>query len=292
MREAHPRDAVRGATLDALTEEGDLALHRLQQLRHPRHRLEARRLPGAVAADHRDNLALVHIEVDARQRAHGAVLDGELPHRQEGGRCVVPDVGKLGHDRGERARAGDRLGLIAEVRGDHERVALHLLGCAPRDRLARLEHGDDVRNAHHDLHAVLDEQHRDARVADSPDELDERLGLGRVHPGRGLVEHEEVGIRGQRAGDLETPLVRVRQRAGEVAFVPGEPDERQEPAGALADAPLLGAQRGRQQQRACQVHPGAAVQADHDVVEHGHSSPQLHVLERARDPATTAPCAS
>ena len=90
---------VRGATLDALTEERDLALHRLQELRHPRDRLEARRLPGAVAADHRDDLALVHVEVDARQRAHGAVLHGELPHRRGSGRRVVTDVGTPGHDR-------------------------------------------------------------------------------------------------------------------------------------------------------------------------------------------------
>ena len=82
MSQAHPSDPVCGATFDALTEERDLAVHRLQQLLTPDTVLRLVDFPAPLLPIDRDDLALVDVEVDARQSAHGAVLHGEVADGQ------------------------------------------------------------------------------------------------------------------------------------------------------------------------------------------------------------------
>src|SRR5688500_9627320 len=81
-------------------------------------------------------------------------------------------------------RSGTEIGL------DHLGVALHLTGTSVGDLLTVVEDGDPVADSHHDLHVVLDDQHRDVVVADLADEPHEPCLLRRIHPGSRLVEEQ------------------------------------------------------------------------------------------------------
>ena len=72
---------------------------------------------------------------------------------------------------------------------------------------------------------MLDEQHGDAGVTDLADQLEQVLLLGRVEAGRRLVQAEQLGLGGQRPGDLEPALVAVGQVAGQLVGAVRDPDE-------------------------------------------------------------------
>src|SRR5919202_683901 len=50
---------------------------------------------------------------------------------------------------------------LSEIGLDHTRVVLDLLRRSLGDLFAVVEHGDAVRDAHHDLHVMLDQEHGD-----------------------------------------------------------------------------------------------------------------------------------
>ena len=175
-------------------------------------------------------------------------------------------------------------GRGAQVGGDDDRVALDLLRRALGDLLAEVEHHDAVRDRHHQLHVVLDEQH--AHVAldvDALDELGEVALLGRVRAGGGLVEQQHAGVGAQGAGDLEAALLTVGQRAGQLVGLGREPNLAQQlhaAAGAVAFLLDLPRHPEHRRQRA-RLLP--RLDADLDVLEGGQRREQPDVLERARD---------
>jgi hypothetical protein len=61
---------------------------------------------------------------------------------------------------------------------------------------------------------VLDQQHPDPAFGDPADRLDQAHGFGRIHSCRRLVEHDDRRRSRERARDLETSLIAVRERAG------------------------------------------------------------------------------
>ena len=72
---------------------------------------------------------------------------------------------------------------------------------------------------------------RTVRPSSRPQPVDERHHLGRlarVHPGRRLVEQEELGLAAEGARDLEPALVAVRQVLCEVAAAARQADQREE----------------------------------------------------------------
>ena len=81
------------------------------------------------------------------------------------------------------------------------------------DQFAEVNDVDAVGNVHDEIHVVLDEQDGHVElVADAADELGELVRLLRVHAGSRLVEHQELRMRRQRAGDLQPALLAVGQR--------------------------------------------------------------------------------
>ena len=129
----------------------------------------------------------------------------------------------------------------AEVGLDDRRVLLHVVGHAVGDALAVVEHGDPVAQAHDQLDVVLDQQDGDARVADAADAVHEVLALGRVHAGGGLVEQQQARLGGQRAGDLDQPLLAVGQAGGRLVRGGVEADQPQRVHGASPRRLLLAA---------------------------------------------------
>jgi hypothetical protein len=68
-----------------------------------------------------------------------------------------------------------------------------------------------LRDAHDEVHVVLDQEHGDAGLLDAANDLAELMRLLRVEAGSRLVEQQQLRLRGKRAGDLEPPLQAVRQ---------------------------------------------------------------------------------
>ena len=102
----------------------------------------------------------------------------------------------------------DLLGLVAlaQVRGAHERVGLHLGGRAEGDDLTEVEHVDVVARAHHEAHVVLDEQDREPGAGELDEQLGELGGLRLVEPRRRLVEQHDAWLGGQRPRHLDQAL--------------------------------------------------------------------------------------
>ena len=141
-----------------------------------------------------------------------------------------------------------------------------------------------VADVHHQPDVVLDEEDRVALRRDLPDERRHRLDLDRVHPGGRLVEQEQLRLGGERAGDLDPPLLAV----GEVLHPLAHGGRRARPArGAPPRARGPPAPRraaaGSPRSRAASDSLPAQVLADDDVVARGQLREEPDVLEGARD---------
>ena len=138
---------------------------------------------------------------------------------------------------------------------------------------------------------MLDEQDRELQlVAHLADEADELERLLRIHPRRGLVEQQELGLRPERASHLEAPLVAVGQVARVVVSTPRQPAVVEQLACALMGFALLAPDHRRAQDAAEDAALQAAVHADEDVLERGHLLEEADVLERPADTALGGVC--
>src|SRR5687768_3496636 len=171
----------------------------------------------------------------------------------------------------------------SQVGLDDLRVLLHLGRRAFGDLLAVVEHQHAVADVHHQPHVVLDQQQRDAVVADAPDQLAERNALRGVHARGRLVQGEELGLGGEGPRDLEPALVAVRQAAGGLVRACADADVVEQLQRAFLDGLFLCQGALGAQHRA--DHPGAAAQvpADHHVLKRRQVGEQADVLEGARD---------
>ena len=98
-----------------------------------------------------------------------------------------------------RPAAASRV-LAAEIGLDHLRVGLHLRPARPRRSSGRSRaRVTRVAHAHHHVHVVLDQDHRDAVVADLADDRDQLLDVGRGQAGGRLVEQQQLRVERQRA---------------------------------------------------------------------------------------------
>ena len=200
------------------------------------HRLEQRRLAGAVGPDDADHLAGIGDQaaavedVDARQVAGDDVLGLddrglllscrvvmavlllalglllgdfllELLERRVGEQGVVAQVGVV---------------VGAQVGVDDGLVGHHRVGRALGHDPALGHHHDPVGDVPDDVHVVLDEQHRHALVAQGLDVTEERLGERRVHARHRLVEHDHLRVAHQRPGHLQQLALASRERPGVV----------------------------------------------------------------------------
>src|SRR5207253_2062629 len=78
---------------------------------------------------------------------------------------------------------------------DDARVLLDLLGPAARDRPTEVECEHPVGDVHHEVHVVLDQDHRQPELGpDLQDVPGHVLGLLEVHPRAGVVEQEQIGF--------------------------------------------------------------------------------------------------
>ena len=128
------------------------------------------------------------------------------------------------------------------------------------------EHG--LAQPHHDLHVVLDEQDRLARVAKATHGIEELVQQRAVHAGGGLVEQHERRVAHQHTHELDELLLPEGEIAGVFVGERRELDEVEE----LAGARLRRLARSRRD--------------DEQVLERGHLRKDADHLKR---PAHAAP---
>src|SRR5450432_76985 len=111
------------------------------------------------------------------------------PWERPGGSCGDPEVGA--YDLG---------------------VGLHLGRRAVGDLLAEVERDDAVGDAHHHVHVMLDEEHRQAELgADAAQEHHQRLDFLVIEAAGRLVEQQQLGLARERAAELDALLRAERQ---------------------------------------------------------------------------------
>src|ERR687887_255622 len=113
----------------------------------------------------------------------------------------------------------------AYIGGDFLRRALY--ENAPADH-----HDDAMRKAEHDVHVVLDEEHRDVlrQIGDDGEQLG---ALALRHSRRRLVEQEHFRPGGERERDLQQPLLAIGQFVGGPKAVRAEPQRSENRIGFL-----------------------------------------------------------
>ncbi len=90
--------------------------------------------------------------------------------------------------------------------------AQHLLGGPFLDDVAAVHHHDAVRDLRGDRQVVGDVEHRHVLFVAEPEQLVEDPGLGHhVEPGGGLVEDDDLRVRGQGGRDAHALLLAARQ---------------------------------------------------------------------------------
>ena len=76
------------------------------------------------------------------------------------------------------------------------------------DQASRVEHAHSLAHARDDAEIMADEEDRGAEFAAQPrNEIEDFRFHGRVEPGRRLVEHQKVRIRGERHGEHDALLL-------------------------------------------------------------------------------------
>jgi hypothetical protein len=102
-------------------------------------------------------------------------------------------------------------------------------------------------------------------------------------PAAGSSSASSSRLGGERARDLEAPLVAVGEVLGELVRRAADADVLEQLVGALLDRRLLGARAGSAQDRADHARVRAHVAPDHHVLERREVGEEADVLEGARD---------
>ena len=132
------------------------------------------------------------------------------------------------------------------------------------------------------LDVVLDEKNGDPGSPGCADLLDQVGALGRVHARGRLVQQQQAGLGGQRAGDLDQALRPVGQAGGRQVGLVRKPDggqrlawpcsrEARSPRALMRQAETAGPQAGAL----------VPVTTHEHVLEHAHVHVDAKVLERA-----------
>ena len=162
-------------------------------------------------------------------------------------------------------------------------VGLHLGRRAVGDLPAEVEGDDLVGDAHHHVHVVLDEQHRQVELrADPAQQLHQRLDFLVVQAAGGLVEQKQLRLGSPKPGRARPAFAcRTADPSRRVATGSSSSSVEQPVHGA---AQRLLAPTARQAKRVGDVAPaGPRMAAEQDVVANAHGPEQGQVLERAAD---------
>ena len=97
-----------------------------------------------------------------------------------------------------------------------------------------MQHGDAVRQFHHHLHVVLDDQDGEI-LGDAPHQLHRVVRLRGAHAGGRLVEAQQLRLGGERDADLQVALLAVREIGGQLVGLVEQADGLQHRLGLVDD---------------------------------------------------------
>src|ERR1043166_684725 len=110
---------------------------------------------------------------------------------------------------------------LAEIDLAHARVGRDLVRCAFEEDAAARPYDDAARKPKHEVHVVLDEQHRDV-AREVRDDLEQFLALVARDAGGGLIEQQHLRPGGERERDFEQALAAIGQFARRAIAVVAE----------------------------------------------------------------------
>ena len=110
-----------------------------------------------------------------------------------------------------------------------------------------------------------------------------------IHPSGGFVEQEQLGLRGQRAHDLQPPLITIRQALARGIAVNAEMKNLQQFHHLPVHLGLFAVKRGRAEKRVRHAVLEPQVERRAHVVEHAQRRKESDILKRARDAAPGDP---
>jgi hypothetical protein len=236
----------------------------LRRLPQAHDRAQRGGLAGAVAAQQHGQLAARHDEVDAMQDVVRPDVRVHAFQREQ----VVAHAASLATPRYASWTMGE---------------AITSAGSPSATSAAVVQHDDAVGQFAHHVHLVFHQQDRLGLVRLQPaDQVEDDGRLGRVHAGRGLVEHEHLRLQRHQHRDLQLALVAVRQVGHELVLLVLQRDGGQDAVGALhqrlvvapdapqVEAPAVGAVTRR-------------LHGQPHVLQHGEAREQVGELEGAAD---------
>src|SRR5271166_120432 len=117
--------------------------------------------------------------------------------------------------------------LLAKIRPLHLRIADDLLRSPVGDLLARDQHDQPLREAHHGAHDVLDQDDGDAAFVEPDQQADDIVDFRLREPRHGLVGDQELRLGSHGPRELELAHLHLREIARELARLAGEADQLQ-----------------------------------------------------------------
>ena len=162
-------------------------------------------LASTVGADERHDLALVDLEADP--------LDRLGPGHTATFRSLTSSIALTSSSNSSSSAASSRSG--PDVGLDHPRVRLNLSrACLSISALPCTRHSTRSQRLKMNRMSCSMTTTAKAPIADLEDQLLSLPGLLRIHACGRLVQQQQLGIRGESAGDLEPPLIAVRRDGG------------------------------------------------------------------------------
>ncbi len=168
---------------------------------------------------------------------------------------------------------------LPEIDRPHLRVGADLLRRSLREDRAPHQHGDALREAKHQVHVVVDDQHADV-LGQRRHGVEDDVAFGRGYAGGGLVEQQHFRLEPERDRQLDQALTAIGQFGNAVRGVVGEL-EGIEQRHRLLDHVLARARRPQHAGR----RPQPFGDRDVDIVEHREPAEQAVDLEGAGDAA-------
>ena len=83
---------------------------------------------------------------------------------------------------------------------------MHLGRTSFKQAPAVIHHHDPVRNIHHQIHVVLDQDDRRSIIAKRPDTIEKAVDFRSIKARRGLIDQQELRFCCKRTRELEHPL--------------------------------------------------------------------------------------
>src|SRR5215471_766779 len=157
--------------------------------------------------------------------------------------------------------------LLAKVGRDHIGMPQHLGWRSIGDAASEVQHRDPLGHLRDQVHVVVDNKDRKTVALEPLQQLNKAVLLDVIEAGAGLVEQQELGAARERSGNLDQPLMTIRQAADLLMRSRSQPDE------------VEGGQRMTFERERVTDVVARSLCPDDDVFDHTQGAKQANVLK-------------